>query len=403
MNKQLKGIKLRLYPNKSQEKDLRQMCGNSRFVWNLLYDMQLKRYENNKDLYEDSSEEAKLKRSHITMSAYAMCYLLPQLKIEYPFLMISEASALQVVSGQLYQAYQNFFRNPKHFGLPNFKSLKTNRLSYTSCSSRIKIAAKRYIRLPKIGYIKVSKTDQLQDVKIKRYTVECDSTNKWYISFQVEFEPVELAKTGKTIGIDVGLTDLAVYSDGFKSGRFLEKELTDKIERSQSVYSKRRHYAKVKIAMDNRNKVINPRTMSDFSNVEKARVTKAKLQKHLANKRKDFLHKLTTDLVRQYDIIVIEDIKPQRMIISSSLAKSITNSAWSMFRAMLYYKCRWYGRQLIAVSPNYTSQECSNCHHLDGKKTLDIREWTCSRCGVHHDRDINAAQNILNRGLATLN
>lgn len=190
MTKQLKGIKLRLYPNKSQEKDLRQMCGNSSFVWNLLYDMQLKRYENNKDLYEDSSEEAKLKRSHITMSAYAMCYLLPQLKIEYPFLMISEASALQVVSDQLYKAYRNFFRNPKHFGLPNFKSLKTNRLSYTSCSSRIKIAAKRYIRLPKIGYIKVSKTDQLQDVKIKRYTVECDSTNKWYISFQVEFEPV---------------------------------------------------------------------------------------------------------------------------------------------------------------------------------------------------------------------
>lgn len=402
MTKQLKGIKLRLYPNKSQEKDLRQMCGNSRFVWNLLYDMQLKRYENNEDLYEDSSEEAKLKRSHITMSAYAMCYLLPQLKIEYPFLMISEASALQVVSDQLYKAYRNFFRNPKHFGLPNFKSLKTNRLSYTSCSSRIKIAAKRYIRLPKIGYIKVSKTDQLQDVKIKRYTVECDSTNKWYISFQVEFEPAESAKTGKTVGVDVGLTDLAVYSDGFKSGRFLEKELTDKIERSQSVYSKRRHYAKVKIAMDNRNKVINPRTMSDFSNVEKARVTKAKLQKHLANKRKDFLHKLTTDLVRQYDIIVIEDIKSQRMMRTSSLAKSIANAAWREFRIMLDYKCRWYGKQLIAVSPNYTSQECSNCHHIDGKKTLDIREWTCSKCSTHHDRDINAAKNILNRGLTTL-
>ena len=402
MTKQLNGIKLRLYPNKRQEKDLRQMCGNSRFLWNLLYDMQLKRYENNKDLYEDSSEETKLKRSHITMSAYAMCYLLPQLKKEYPFLMISEASALQVVSDQLYKAYRNFFRNPKHFGLPNFKSLKTNRLSYTSCSSRIKIAAKRYIRLPKIGYIKVSKTDRLQGLKIKRYTVECDSTNKWYISFQVEFEPVELAKTGKSIGIDVGLTDLAVYSDGFKSGRFLEKELTDKIERSQSVYSKRRHYAKVKIAMDNRNKVINPRTMSDFSNVEKARVTKAKLQKHLANKRKDFLHKLTTDLVRQYDIIVIEDIKSQRMMRTSSLAKSIANAAWREFRIMLDYKCRWYGKQLIAVSPNYTSQECSNCHHIDGKKTLDIREWTCSKCSTHHDRDINAAKNILNRGLATL-
>lgn len=402
MTKQLKGIKLRLYPNKSQEKDLRQMSGNSRFLWNLLYDMQLKRYENNKDLYEDSSDEVKLKRSHVTMSAYAMNYLLPQLKNEYPFLKLSDASALQVVSGQLYQAYQNFFKNPKHFGLPNFKSLKTNRLSYTSCSSRIKIAARRYIRLPKIGYIKVSKTDRLQDVKIKRYTVECDSTTKWYISFQVEFEPVGLANTGKTIGIDVGLTDLAVYSDGFKSGRFLEKELTDKIDRAQSVYSKRRHYAKVKIAMDNRNKVIDPRTMSDFSNVEKARVTKAKLQKHLANKRKDFLHKLTTDLVRNYDVIVIEDIKSQRMMRNSALTKSIANAAWREFRIMLEYKCRWYDKQLIVVSPSYTSQECSNCHHIDGKKTLDVREWTCSNCGAYHDRDINAAKNILNRGLATL-
>lgn len=397
-----KGIKLRLYPNKSQEKDIRQMCGNSRFLWNLLYDMQLKRYENNKDLCEDSSEEAKLKRSRIVVSAYQMNYLLPQLKKEYPFLKLSDSTALTAISDQLYKAYMNFFRNPKHFGLPNFKSLKTHRLSYTGSLASARVAAKRYIRLPKIGYIKVSKTDRLRGLKIKRYTVEFDSTNKWYISFQVEFEPAELTKTGKIVGIDVGLTDLAVYSDGFKSGRFLEKDLTDKIERSQSVYSKRRHYAKVKIAMDNRNKVINPRTMPDFSNVEKARVTKAKLQKHLANKRKDFLHKLTTDLVRNYDVIVIEDIKAKKMIRNSSLAKSIANAAWREFRIMLEYKCRWYGKQLIAVSPNYTSQECSDCHHLDGKKTLDIREWTCSKCGAHHDRDINAAKNILNRVLATL-
>ena len=378
------------------------MCGNSRFVWNLLYDMQLKRYENNKDLYEDSSEEAKLKRSHITMNAYQMCYLLPQLKNEYPFLKLSDASALQVVSDQLHKAYQNFFKNPKHFGLPNFKSLKTSRLSYTGCLKSILVAAKRYIRLPKIGYIKVSKTNRLQDVKIKQYTVERDHTNKWYISFQVEFDPVELAKTGKVVGVDVGLTDLAVYSDGFKSGRFLEKELTDKIDRAQSIYSKRRNYAEVKIAMDNRNKVINPRTMSDFSNVEKARVTKAKLQKHLVNKRKDFLHKLTTDLVRQYDIIVIEDIKAKKMMRNNHLAKSIANAAWREFRLMLEYKCRWYGKRLIAVSPNYTSQECSNCHHNSGKKTLNIREWTCSNCNALHDRDINAAKNILNRCLAVL-
>lgn len=399
----LKGIKLRLYPNKSQERDLIQMCGNDRFLWNKLNEILQSRYENNKHLYNgDKSEEAKKKRRHVMLSAYDMNYLLPLMKIEFPFLQYSDSSALQVVTSNLNKAYLHFSKNPKLFGLPKFKKLGVCKLSYTGKSERVRVLAKRYLKLPKLGCIKTSKTGVLKDVKIKRYTVEQDSTNRWYISFQVEAQLNEFEKTHKTVGLDLGLTDMVIGSDGFKSGRFLVPELESEIKSKQKVYSKRRHYAKIKIAMDKNKKVINPRTLLDFVNVEKARVTKAKLQKHLVNKRKDFLHKLSTNLVKTYDIIVIEDLKSKNMMKNHRLAKAIGNASWYEFRTMLEYKCKWYGKQLIVVSPNYTSQECSNCHHNSGKKTLDIREWICNNCGVHHDRDINAAKNILTKGLETL-
>ena len=399
----LKGIKLRLYPNKEQERDLRQMCGNDRFLWNLLNGMLQSRYENNKHLYNgDKSKEAKEKRKHVMLSAYDMDYLLPLLKIEFPFLVCSDSTALQVVTSNLNKAYLNFFKNPNYFGLPKFKKLGVCKLSYTGKSINVSVLSKRYLKLPKIGCIKTSKTGVLRDVKIKRYTMEYDSTNRWYISCQVEVNINEFEKTNKAVGLDLGLTDMVIGSDGFKSGRFLVPELEYEIKSKQRVYSKRKHYANVKIAMDKNMKVINPRTLLDFMNVEKARVTKAKSQKRLANKRRDFLHKLSTNLVKTYDVIVIEDLNSKNMMKNHKLAKAIGNASWYEFRTMLEYKCKWYGKQLIVVPPHYTSQECSNCHHNNGKKTLDIREWTCNNCGIHHDRDINAAKNILAKVLSTL-
>jgi len=398
----LKGIKLRLYPNKEQERDLRQMCGNDRFLWNKLNEMLKSRYENNKHLYNgDKSKEAKKKRKHVMLSAYDMDKLLPLMKVEFPFLEYSDSSSLQVVTSNLSKAYSNFFKKPEQFGIPKFKKRVICKLSYTG-KSTIKILAIRYLKLPKLGCIKTSKTGVLKDAKIKRYTIEQDSTNRWYITFQVEVYINEFAKTNKTVGLDLGLTDMVIGSDGFKSGRFLVPELENEIKSKQKIYSKRRHYAKVKIAMDKNMKVISPRIFLDFINVEKARVTKAKLQKRLANKRKDFLHKLSTNLVKTYDIIVIEDLKSKNMMKNHKLAKAIGNASWYEFRTMLEYKCQWYGKQLIIVPPHYTSQECSSCHYNSGKKTLDIREWTCNNCGVHHDRDINAANNILTKGLNIL-
>lgn len=389
----LKGRKLRLYPNKEQDLQLRQMCGNERFVWNALNGMLVDRYNNNKHLYND--DVPKEKRKHIMLSAYDMNYLLPRLKEEYPFLEESDSSALQVVSASLSQAYKNHFKKPEHFGLPKFKKRDRYNLSYTG-KSTVGIVAKRYVRLPKLGYIKASKTNCLKDAKIKRYTIARDSTMRWYVAFQIEEDVVQFSKTGKVVGLDLGLNDMIATSDIIKSGRFIEKSLEKRIRLQQRKYSKRRHRAKSTIKQSTDSLHI-----YDFKNVEKARVTKAKLQKHLADKRNNFLQKLSTELVRNYDVIVIEDLSSKNLMKNHTLAHAIGNASWYKFRTRLKYKCEWYGKELIVVSPHYTSQECSDCNHNDGSKSLDIREWTCSNCGTHHDRDVNAARNILKKGLAT--
>ena len=397
----LKGVKLRLYPNKEQEATLIQMCGNDRFVWNQLNAMLQSRYENNKHLYDgDNSKEAKERRRHVMLSHYDMNNLLPQLKNEYPFLRLSEPSALQMTSEKLSKAYSNFFKNPKHFDPPKFKKREEHRLRYSG-RARTYVSGNRYLKLPKLGHIKTSKTNRLKDTEIRFYTIERDSTNRWYVTLQVKADVTEFEKTNKVVGLDLGLTDMVVSSDGFKSGRFLENELEKEIKSKQRIHSRRRHRAKVEIVMDKNRQVITPRTLLDFMNVEKARVTKAKLQKHLTNKRKDFLHKLSTRLVKAYDVIVIEDLNSKKMMQDHRLAKAIGNASWYEFRLMLEYKCQWYDKQLIIVQPNYTSRECSNCHQDSDMKTLDIREWACDNCGAHHDRDVNAAQNILAKGLKT--
>lgn len=388
----LKGRKLRLYPNKMQTEQLNQMCGNERFVWNVLNSMLKDRYNNNKDLY--NRDVPKEKRKHIMLSAYDMNYLLPRLKEEYSFLKQSDSSALQVVSTTLNQAYRNHFQKPEHFGLPQFKKRNNHKLSYTG-KSIVEITGRRYIKLPKLGYIKTSKTSCLKDVKIKQYTIERDSTMRWYVTFQIEENVVPFVKTGKVVGVDLGLNDMVVTSDGFKSGRFIEKSLENHIKAQQQKYSTRRHRAELTVKQSSDSLQIN-----DFKNVEKARVTKAKLQKHLANKRNDFLQKLSTELVRNYDVIVIEDLSSKNLMKNHKLAHAIGNASWYKFRTMLEYKCNWYGKELIVVPPQYTSQECSYCNHNDGSKPLNVREWTCSNCGTHHDRDINGAKNVLKKGLA---
>ena len=211
-----------------------------------------------------------------------------------------------------------------------------------------------------------------------------------------------LEKTGAVVGIDMGVADLAITSDGYKYGTFNAKWLEKQANKAQSKFNKRKHQATAQARQWNHNHKDIKQELEDYSNWQRARQQKARYQAKIANKRKDYLHKITTELVKSYDVIVIEDLKVKNLLKNHHLAKSITNNSWYLFREMLEYKCKWYGKQLVVVKPNYTSQICSNCGYHSGKKPLEIREWTCPKCRVHHDRDINAAVNILNKGLEKL-
>ena len=383
MNKLIKkGVKLRLYPNSYQQSQLLQMFGNERFVWNNMLSMAIERYQNNpKSIFVDE---------------YGMNYLLKPLKQEYPFLKNSDATSLQVVNHNLAQAFKMLFQHKG--GYPHFKSRKMIKQSYTGRNG-CRIEAKRRMKLPKIGSIRTSKTTHLIGCNIKRYTVTYESTGRYYLSLQVETEINQLPKTGSAVGIDVGLADLAITSDGQKYSAFDAYWAEKQAQIWQSKFSKRKYRAMVAVRQWNHNHKDSQMELSDYQNWQRARIQKARYQKKIVDKRKDYLHKVTTDLVKKYDVIVVEDLNTKNLQKDHHLAKSIANASWYQFRTMLQYKCQWYGKQLIIVSPKQTSQICSSCGYCSGPKPLEIREWACLNCGTHHDRDINAAVNILNKGL----
>lgn len=382
----LKGIKIRLYPNETQKNKLWQMFGNDRFVWNEMLGMAKQRYQNN-----PSSQ---------FVNGYQMDALLKQLKQEYPFLKDSDSSSLQIVNQNLDQAFKMLFKH--RGGYPRFKSRRTAKQAYTG-KSTISVVAKRYLKLPKLGVMKSSKTNQLTNCKIKRYTLSIEPTSRYYLSIIVDDPNIKtLEKTGAIVGIDMGVADLAITSDGKKYESFKPTYLQKQAKTWQSKFSKRKHRATIAVRQWNHNHKTIKEELEDYQNWQRAKRIKACYQAKIANKRKDYLHKVTTELVKNYDVIVMEDLKAKNLLKNHHLAKSIANASWYEFRTILEYKCNWYKKKLIIVSPNYTSQICSSCGFHSGKKPLQIREWTCPKCGTHHDRDNNAAVNILNKGLEKL-
>ena len=375
----LKGIKLRIYPNREQQYRIVNTFGCCRFVWNQLLDMQIERYNNGGKF----------------VSEFGMNHLIVQLKKEYPFLKKVDSRSLQHVSRDLNNAFQKFFK--ENSGHPKFKSKKFPKQSYQSeyANNNICQVGEHRLKLPKLGTIYFRSGRQITG-KIKNVTIRLSPTGKFYAVVLVDNKVKELPKTNSSVGIDMGVADLMITSDGvkFPTIRF-DKILAKKKHYWEKRLARRRAQAISLSACDHHNKLMNPRELSDFKNYLKAKHMVAKYSDKIANQRNNYIHNLTKQLVEQYDVIKIEDLKTKNLLKNHKLARAIANQSWREIRRQLEYKCDWYGKQLVTVNPRKTSQICSNCGYDDGKHTLDIRQWTCPKCGIHHDRDINAAKNIL--------
>lgn len=374
----LKGIKMRIYPNQEQQLKIKLNFGYNRFVWNQMLNMMITRYENN--------PEAQF------LNAFALNNLLPALKTEYPWLKDAESTSLQSTNHNLVEAYKKFFK--QHKGFPKFKSRRTPKQSYTS-KMGVKVIDNKQIKLPKLGLMPFKSGRQVTG-KVKNATIRLSATGKFYAIVLVENEMPKLPKTNDSVGIDMGVADLMITSDGVKypTIRF-DKILTKKKHYWEKRLARRRLQAQKEIAWDKHNKVIEPRELADFKNYQKAKLMVAKYSEKIASQRNNYLNNLTKQLVEQYDVIKIEDLKAKNLLKNHKLERAIANQSWRELRRQLEYKCAWYGKQLVIVNPRKTSQICSSCGYDDGKHTLDIRKWTCPSCGANHDRDINAAVNIL--------
>ena len=377
-----KSYKFRLYPTEEQMMMFEKTFGCSRFIWNQMLADKITYYKETGQTLKNTPA---------------------QYKKEYPWLKEVDSLALANVQMNLQKAYQLFFRNKNHFGFPNFKAKK--KMAHQSYQTNNKLGTRtirlsennRKIKLPKVGWVKVKAHRKMTGL-IKSATISKTSTGKYFVSILCEIEIEENNIKTKTIlnssiGIDLGLGHFAILSTGEKieNPRFLISS-SKKLRREQKILSRRALVAK-RLG----------RSLIDCSNYQKQRLKVARLHEKISNQRRDFLAKLSTNLIKNHDRICMEDLASRNLMKNHRLARAIGDASWSEFVRQLHYKADWYGKKIVTISRWYpSSQICSNCKVNSGKKPLHIREWTCESCGTHHDRDFNASMNILHEGLKLL-
>ena len=358
-----KGVKFRAYPNKEQQNLINRTLGCCRLIYNKGLAMRSVSYSNGEKIgYNQTSA------------------MLTDLKkqADFAFLKDVDSIALQQSLKDLDRGFKNYFeKRARH---PQFKSKHNNHQSYRTINQgdNIRIIGK-YIKLPKLGYVKIKQSMEVGH--INNVTVERTPTGKYFVVLNVDFEPEFRPNAGCMIGIDVGIKEFYSDSNGnvVNNPKYLEKSMR-KLAREQRRLS---------------------RKQKGSNNRKRQRVKVAKVHEKITNQRNDFLQKQSTILVSENQTICIEALNVKGMIRNHKLAQHIASCSWSKFFTMLEYKATWYGNDIIKVPTMYpSSQTCSCCGYKNPfVKNLSIREWECPNCHAKHDRDKNAAINILNKGL----
>jgi len=368
-----KAYKYRLYPDEEQKTQLSKTFGCCRFVNNYYL---AKRIE----LYRTNGE---------TLNYNQCSKNLTELKQDKEWLREADKFALQNSLKDLDKAYKNFFKRVKNGekpGFPKFKSKYNSYQSYTTnyTNSNIKVMFdENLLKLPKITPLKAI-LHRTFEGKILSVTVSKTCSDKYYVSVLVEEDIRQLPENETIIGIDLGLKEFAITSDGqkYENPKTLKK------------YEKQCKRAQKRLS----------RKQKKSSNRNKQRKKLAKIHEKIANIRKDYLHKISREIVNENQVIISEDLNVKGMLKNHKLAQAIADVSWSEFTQYLTYKSEWYGRTYYKIDPFYpSSQLCHICGYKNAEtKNLNVREWICPECDAKHDRDINAAKNILAKGMKDL-
>ena len=361
-----KSIKIRLYPNRSQQHLIDQTLGCCRLVYN-------KGLEKRKEDYNKGVKTGYCQTSK----------MLTELKrtYEFAFLKTCDSVALQTSLRDLDKAFANFFK--KRAKYPNFKSKHNHRQSYRTLNihNNVRVESK-YIKLPKVGWVKIRQT--VKNANIRYATVVKAPSGKYFAVLTVEFEPKPRLNKGGKVGIDVGIHSYYTDSNGtaVENPKNLKKSL-ERLAQAQRSLS---------------------RKVKNSHNFEKQRKKVATIHEKVFNRRNDFLQKISSTLISENQVICVEGLRVANMMKNHRLARAISDASWGAFRRMLEYKSSWYGNNLVVTPTFYpSSQLCSHCGYQNSKvKNLAVRKWTCPQCKTLHDRDFNASMNILRCGLQIL-